>query len=279
VRIDLHTHSNRSDGTDTPSELVRNAKQIAGLDVVALTDHDATVGWDEAQTAADQIGITLVRGIEISTHYDGHSVHLLGYEFDPHDPALTAELAKVRGGRDTRLPRMLERLADEGYEVSLEDVARHSVHAAASGRPHVADALVEKYPEKFPHRSAVFAGWLNDGGRAYVRRYSAPLVQAIGLLKAAGGLAVIAHPWSSSRSHGLTREVFEELVDAGLDGIEVDHADHTEDDKQRLRQIAADLDLVVTGSSDYHGQGKPQPPYGLGGHTTDEEQYRRLFDL
>ena len=276
MRIDLHTHSSKSDGTDSPGELVRAAK-AGGLDVVALTDHDHTVGWDEAQDAADQVGIELVRGIEISTTFDGHSVHLLGYQFDPNDPALTDELARVREGRDQRIPLMLEKLAEQGFPISMEDLERHSADAAASGRPHMADALVEKYPDRFPNRDAVFNGWLNDGGSAYVKRYSAPLFTAVELIKAAGGLAVVAHPWSSTRSRVLTDQVFADLADIGLDGIEVDHNDHSDGTRVELRGIARELDLVVTGSSDYHGTGKG-PDFYLGCNTTDPDEYDRLFD-
>ncbi len=275
MRIDLHTHSNRSDGTDSPADLVRNAR-AAGLDVVALTDHDHTVGWDEAVETAADVGIGLVRGIEISTTFQGHSVHLLGYEFDQHDGALNDELERVRQGRDQRIPTMLAKLAEQGYPITMEDLTRHSRDAAASGRPHFADALVEKYPARFPDRDAVFDGWLNDGGLAYVKRYSAPLQTAIELIKAAGGLAVVAHPWSSKRSRVLTRDVFAALVDAGLDGIEVDHNDHDEATRVELRSIANELDLVVTGSSDYHGTGK-KADFFLGCNTTHPDEYERLF--
>lgn len=277
MRIDLHTHSNRSDGTDTPAELVRKARQEADLDVVALTDHDGTFGWDEAQAEADRVGIRLVKGVEISTRYDGHSVHLLGYEFDAADPDLQGMLEQVRAGRDERLPAMLDKLRAEGYEITEADVAAVSEDAKASGRPHVADALVAKYGDVFPDRTAVFDGWLNEGGRAYVDRYSAPLVEAITTLKAAGGLAVIAHPWASRSSRVLDREAFDHLADVGLDGIEVDHHDHDETTRAALRVIATDLDLAVTGSSDYHGTGKSQA-FRLGAHTTDPEQFQRLFE-
>jgi len=275
VRIDLHTHSNRSDGTDTPTELVRKARDVE-LDVVALTDHDATAGWDEAIVAAGEAGIELVRGIEISTTYQGHSVHLLGYEFDPDDPALVAELERVRAGRDERLPRMLEKLSGLGFPVTLDEVAAHSGSAAASGRPHVADALVAKFPERFRNRDDVFRGWLDAGGKAYVSRYSAPLESAIALVKNAGGRTVIAHPWSRGSRSALTGNDFARLAEAGLDGVEVDHADHDEAARAALREIAASLDLVVTGSSDYHGTGKSDA-FALGRHTTDPDQYRRLL--
>lgn len=274
MRIDLHTHSNRSDGTDTPAELVRNAAEVARLDVVALTDHDATTGWHEAQVEADRVGIRLVRGIEISTRYQGESVHLLGYEFDPEHPALVAELRRVLDGRDNRLPDVLRKLAGHGIDITLEDVAAQSGDAAASGRPHIADAMVAK--GYIAHRDEAFNGWLNTGGRAYVDRYSAPLVTAVELLKDAGGRAVVAHPWSRGSDRVLTVDAFERLKAAGLDGIEVDHNDHGEPARERLRAIAADLDLVVTGSSDYHGTGKSDA-FHLGANLTAPDQLDRLL--
>lgn len=274
MRIDLHTHSNRSDGTDTPAELVRNAVRVARLDVVALTDHDATTGWDEAQAEADRVGIRLVRGIEVSTRFQGESVHLLGYEFDPEHPGLVAELRRVLDGRDNRLPDVLRKLADHGIDITLEDVAAQSGDAAASGRPHIADAMVAK--GYIAHRGEAFDGWLNTGGRAYVDRYSAPLVRAVELLKDAGGRAVVAHPWSRGSDRVLTVEAFERLKAAGLDGIEVDHNDHDDAARAGLRVIAADLDLVVTGSSDYHGTGKSDE-FHLGANLTAPDQLDRLL--
>lgn len=276
MRIDLHTHSHRSDGTDSPAELVRKAREEANLDVVALTDHDATTGWDEAREAAVDVGITLVPGIEISTTFHGESVHLLGYAFDPRHPGLIDELGRVLAGRDQRLPQMLARLAEHDIHITEEDVAAQSEDAVASGRPHVADAMVAK--GYIRHRDEAFAGWLDTGGRAHVRRYSAPLVEAVRLVKAAGGRAVVAHPWSRGSDAVLTPEVFEMLQGEGLDGIEVDHVDHAPSVRERLRGITADLGLVATGSSDYHGLGK-SAAFHLGANLTDPDEYARLLGL
>lgn len=273
MRIDLHTHSSKSDGTDTPSQLVEKAA-AEGLDIVALTDHDATAGWAEAQATAERVGIGLVRGIEISTELQGRSVHLLGYEFDPENGPLVEELTRVRGGRDTRLPVMLERLAELGMELTVEDVARQSRNAAVSGRPHVADALVEK--GYVATRTEAFDKYLGSNGPAYVPRYSADLFHAIELIVNAGGRTVVAHPWSRSSKLVLLPEVFADLAAAGLSGIEVDHNDHTTESRERLRKIAVDLDLAWTGSSDYHGTGKID--FELGCNTTDPAQFEKLFD-
>lgn len=273
MRIDLHTHSNRSDGTDAPAEVVEKAA-AAGLDVVALTDHDNTVGWDEAQAAADRLGIRLVRGIEISTKLDGTSVHLLGYAFDPDDAALVAELGRILDGRDQRLPRLLARLGELGLHLTEADVEAQAGEAVALGKPHVADAMVAA--GYIADRSEAFHGWLEDGGKAHVERYAAPLLEAVALIKGAGGRAVLAHPWARGSREVLTPDVLAQLASAGLDGIEVDHNDHDPQVRTELRGLATDLDLVVTGSSDYHGEGKG-PEFFLGCHTTDPQQLERLL--
>lgn len=272
VTIDLHTHSSKSDGTDTPTELIANSV-AAGLDVVALTDHDSTEGWREAEKAAKRSHIQLVKGIEISTRCDGKSVHLLGYEFDPTNQPLVTELRKVLDGRNSRLPTMLERLRGLGIQIDAEDVQRHSTNAAATGRPHVADALVEL--GVVANRDEAFEHYLTPGKPAYVDRYAAELEHAIGLIKDAGGKAVVAHPWSRGSKRVLTPSRIASLKDAGLDGLEVDHNDHGAEDRAVLAQIARELDLARTGASDYHGTGKIG--FDLGCNTTARDQFDRLF--
>ncbi len=273
MRIDLHTHSRRSDGTDTPTELVGKAA-ACGLDVVALTDHDSTAGWDEAQAAADRIGITLVQGIEISTMFDGVSIHLLGYGFDPDDPALLTELGRVLDGRDGRLPALVDQLAEHGMPITVDDVTAQSGSAAASGRPHVADAMVAR--GYVADRDEAFRDWLYDDGPVYVERYGTPLVDAIGLVRSAGGVTALAHPWARKGRRVLTPDVIADLAARGLAGIEVDHLNHSADVRAELRALAVDLDLAVTGSSDYHGTGKG-PEFHLGAHTTAPDQYEKLL--
>lgn len=273
MRIDLHTHSNRSDGTDSPTELIENAK-AAGLDVVALTDHDCTEGWDEATAAADRVGIELVKGIEISCRLGGRSIHLLGYDFDPANVPLVEELRRVIEGRNSRLPETLARLQGLGIEIETTDVAQWSGNAAAMGRPHVADALIGL--KVVANRDEAFDRFLMPGRPAYVDRYAADLYQAIALVRAAGGVTVIAHPWSRGSNRVLTASTFPTLKDAGLIGIEVDHNDHDPEARASLRQIARELDFVQTGSSDYHGTGKVN--FDLGCNTTPRDQYELLFE-
>jgi len=274
VRIDLHTHSRVSDGTQAPAELVR-AAAAAGLDVVALTDHDITAGWDEAADAAVDAGIALVRGIEISTRYRGSGVHLLAYLPDPDDPALVGELQRILDGRDARVPAMLARLRQLGIEGATEEaLAEVTVDAGATGRPHVADLLVRL--GAVIDRDQAFAKYLSEGRPAYVDRYAANLMGMIGVVTAAGGVPVVAHPWGRGSAAVLDEPAFAVLADAGLIGIEVDHLDHTPDQRERLRAIADRLGLVVTGSSDHHGTGKVD--HHLGVETTAPDQLTRILE-
>jgi predicted metal-dependent phosphoesterase TrpH len=274
VRIDLHTHSRASDGTDTPGGLVRAAAR-AGLDVVAITDHDTATGWAEAEEAALESGIQLVRGMEVSTRYQGAGVHLLVYLPDPAHPGLEQALAKILAGRNSRVPAMLERLRTHGIAIESRDVRRVSPGTAATGRPHVADALVDL--GVVTDRTEAFRRWLNPGRPAYVDRYAASLLDVMAVVAEAGGVTVVAHPWGRHGPDQPDEDEIAALADAGLAGIEVDHQDHGADDRRRLRAIARNLDLVVTGSSDYHGTGKRD--HDLGVNTTAPEEYARLLDL
>ncbi|WP_183095538.1 PHP domain-containing protein [Nocardioides stalactiti] len=274
MRIDLHTHSRVSDGTESPADLVRSAA-AAGLDVVAITDHDVTGGWAEAAAAADETGIMLVRGIEISTRYGWAGVHLLAYLPDPDDPALGAELARIIGGRDARVPTMLARLRGLGIDGATEEaLAEVTVNAGATGRPHVADLLVRL--GVVADRDQAFAEYLSHGRPAYVDRYASDLVTMIGLVTGAGGVPVVAHPWGRGNDRALTEASFATLADAGLIGIEVDHLDHDAGQRAQLRAIADRLGLVVTGSSDHHGTGKVD--HDLGVETTAPDQLQRILD-
>jgi predicted metal-dependent phosphoesterase TrpH len=272
VRIDLHTHSRASDGTDTPAEVIRAAK-AAGLDVVALTDHDATSGWAEAARAAEEVGITLVPGLEISTQLRHRGVHLLAYAPDPTHPPLATALDRILAGRTERTPAMVEALRSHGIAITEDDVRREAGGSVAAGRPHVADALIRL--GVVADRTEAFVELLNHGRPGYIGRYAAPVEEMIPLVVAAGGAAVIAHPWGRRGGTVLDEAALSHLRDLGLAGIEVDHQDHGPELRARLRAIAANLDLVVTGSSDYHGLGKVD--HDLGCNTTDPEQYERLM--
>ncbi|MFJ7267541.1 PHP domain-containing protein [Streptomyces sp. NPDC099050] len=269
MRIDLHAHSTASDGTDTPAELVRNAAG-AGLDVVALTDHDTVAGYREA-VAALPAGLTLVTGAELSCRLDGIGMHMLAYLFDPEEPELFRERELVRDDRVPRARAMVGKLRDLGVEITWEHVDRIAGEGSV-GRPHIAAALVEL--GVVPTVSDAFTPyWLADGGRAYAEKHELDPFDAIRLVKAAGGVTVFAHPAAVKRGTCVPESAIAALAAAGLDGIEVDHMDHDDATRARLRGVAADLGLLTTGSSDYHGSRKT---CRLGEYTTDPEIYGEI---
>ncbi len=273
MRIDLHTHSHLSDGTTSPTDVVR-AAAAAGLTTVALTDHDTTAGWQEARVAAAESGIELVPGIEISTRHAGQGAHLLAYGIDPADTELESALDKILAGRNSRVPAILERLRAAGIEIDVSDVRRAAGPTAATGRPHIADTLVALGVVR--DRDEAFSRFLGPGRPGYVERAGVALVDMIGIVTRAGGVAVLAHPWGRHPSESLRRAGLAELRDAGLAGLEVDHEDHPLPIRAELREIASDLGLLVTGASDHHGAGKVG--HDLGCNLTAPDHFRGLLE-
>ena len=268
--IDLHTHTTCSDGTDSPRELVNKA--IAqGLEVLGISDHDTTSGWDEAtQTLRGTLKLALGAEISCLTN-DGISVHMLGMLFDPLHVEMQQVLEETRDGRLPRMRKMVEKMRSEGMDISIEDVVSAMPEGATMGRPHLADALVAKKIVK--SRDEAFVELLHNDSRFYVSHAAPTPVEAISLIRRAGGVAVIAHPFASHRGEILKAEDFSELVAAGLNGIEVDHRDQNPDERAMLRVIARELNLVMTGSSDYHGTGKLN---SLAENHTSREQWEKL---
>lgn len=252
MRIDLHTHSRASDGTQTPTELVV-AAGAAGLDVVALTDHDTTAGWDEAAAAVPRAGVALVRGTEVSARSHGVSVHLLSYLQDPQHPALRDELERARRSRADRARHIVDRLARD-VPLTWQDVVEQARDAQAVGRPHIADALVAR--GVVADRDAAFTHLLRSDGPYHVDHYAPEAPAAVAAIRASGGVPVFAHPGADARGRIVPDQVFDEFAEAGLAGIEVHHRDHSPAQRERLLGIARRLGLLVTGSSDYHGTGK-----------------------
>ncbi|MFJ8939024.1 PHP domain-containing protein [Streptomyces sp. NPDC102365] len=269
MRIDLHCHSKASDGTDTPAELVRNAA-AAGLDVVALTDHDTTRGYAEA-IAAVPAGLTLVTGAELSCRLDGVGLHMLAYLFDPDEPDLLRERELVRDDRVPRAQAMIGSLRELGVPITWEHVERIA-SGGSVGRPHIATALVELGVVETVS-DAFTSEWLADGGRAHIQKHESDPFEMIRLVKAAGGVTVFAHPAAAKRGRTVPESAIAELAAAGLDGIEVDHMDHDAATRARLRGLASELGLLTTGSSDYHGHRKACE---LGEYTTDPEIYAEI---
>jgi predicted metal-dependent phosphoesterase TrpH len=272
MRIDLHTHSTASDGTDTPAELVRQAA-AAGLDVIALTDHDTTAGW-AAAAAALPAGVALVRGMEMSCVGRGEdgrpvAVHLLAYLFDPSDPSFARERERLRAERVARVRTMAERMAADGLPVDPEAVLASA--GASAGRPHLARALVAA--GVVPTVDAAFVDLLAPRGRYYAEKADTPLRRAVEMVTAAGGVTVLAHARARARGRLLALSEIRELATIGLGGLEVDHPDHSAADRILLRDLAAELGLLTTGSSDYHGVNKT---IRIGEFTTDPEQFEEL---
>lgn len=267
--IDLHTHSSVSDGTESPGEVVRQAA-LAGLGTIALTDHDTTAGWAQAAQAARTHGVTLIPGIEFSAQIGRASVHVLGYLIDPDDAPLRAEMAQVREARITRAERMVARIGVD-FPLSWDDVLEFAGDGATVGRPHIADALVAK--GFVADRSAAFESILHWRGGYYQPHYAPPPARAVSLIRAAGGVPVLAHPATRGRA-AMAAEPFDALLAAGLLGVEVDHRENDELGRRTLRFLAAKHDLIVTGSSDYHGTGKPN---ALGEHTTEPAMLERII--
>ena len=273
IMIDLHTHSAVSDGTDSIPDLVR-AAHAAGIDVLSVTDHDTMDGVDEAKACGAVVGMEVLRGMEMSTHIQTGDrqdpIHLLGYGCDPGDPDLVRLLATVRESRKGRVPRMLEILHTMGMDIDLADVQAQASRASSLGRPHVADAMVAK--GYVASREEAFRDYLYDHGPVYVVRYTPTLSEAVDLINRAHGIAVIAHPWGRVDDTVLTPGMIADLArDHGLAGIEADHVEHSEEQRRVLHELAHDLGLIATGSSDYHGTGKTRNPLGV--FTTPRDVY------
>jgi predicted metal-dependent phosphoesterase TrpH len=273
VRIDLHVHSTASDGTDRPAALTAAAR-LAGLDVIALTDHDTTGGW-AAAVAAAPAGLTVVAGIELSCRWAAGagppvSLHLLGYLIDPAAPELLAACQRLRAGRVDRGRQMADLLAADGVPVSWAQV-RSLAGDGSVGRPHVARALVQA--GVVPTTDEAFRRYLQPGSPYYAEKVELDAVAAIGLVRRCGGVPVFAHPLARRRGRVVDDAAIAAMAAAGLAGLEVDHPDHDEHERAHLRALAADLDLLVTGSSDYHGTNKSVP---LGAETTEPAVYRAI---
>ncbi|WP_238439582.1 PHP domain-containing protein [Microbacterium sp. JZ31] len=266
---DLHLHSTRSDGTEPPADVMAAAHRH-GLRTVALTDHDTTAGWAEAAEACTSLGMTLLPGMEFSAKHDWRSVHVLSYLFDPDDAPLRAEMDRIRGDRIGRAERIVANIARD-YDLTWDDVLAQTMQDATVGRPHIADALVARGLAR--DRTEAFDGILHPREGYYEPHYAPDPFRAVELVTAAGGVAIIAHP--GGRGRMMPDSVLHALIDAGLAGFEIGHRENSAQGKRILRRIAEERDLIVTGSSDYHGRGKPNLP---GENTTSDDMVARIIE-
>lgn len=271
---DMHCHTTFSDGTETPETMVRRAKEL-GLHGLAICDHDTTAGWADVSVAARRHRFPVVRGSEITTDFHGVSVHLLAYLYNPDDRAILELFAATRARRLERARRMVERLGED-YPITWDDVLAQAKKGGETtvGRPHIADALVQA--GAYPDRSAAFAGAVSAGAKYYIPIQSPSTDDVIRAVKAAGGVSVVAHPGDPSRNRRLLDDgELEELIAAGLDGLEVFHRGNPPEQRARLHAIAMRHGLIVTGGSDWHGKGKPN---GLGENVAADGMVARILE-
>jgi predicted metal-dependent phosphoesterase TrpH len=266
---DLHLHSQNSDGTESPAT-VMDAAYAHGIRTASLTDHDTTSGWGEAAGRAQEIGMTFIPGMEMSAKYGGRSVHVLSYLIDPDDADLGAMISRVRESREKRVSVMVERIGVD-YDLTWADVVAKTTDGATVGRPHIADALIAR--GIVADRTEAFADILHPRSDYYVSLFAPDPLTAVSLVVQAGGVPVIAHP--AGRAGLLPMDLLMRLVEAGLGGFELGHRENREPDLARLREVVTAHDLIVTGSSDYHGAGKPNLP---GENTTTEAMVQRIID-
>lgn len=268
--IDLHLHSNVSDGTGSPTEVVREA-HAAGVRTMALTDHDTAAGWDEAREECMRLGMTFIPGMEFSSRIEHGSIHILAYLIDPNFAPLAEELDKLQNDRENRLRQMTENVSAD-YDITWDHVMEQVAASGKSlGRPHLADALVAQ--GIIGERGEAFDGILSKNGPYYVSQYALDPVSAVKLIRAAGGVPVMAHP--TTRGRVAPMEYIDRLIEAGLGGYEIEHRENMEPGKTILREICLERGLIMTGSSDYHGTGKPNQP---GENTTAPEMLAKIIE-
>lgn len=267
---DLHLHSSNSDGTQPPAEVMA-AAHAHGLRTAALTDHDTTSGWADAAEAAASLGMTFVPGMELSARLEWRSVHVLAYLPDPDDTALRAMTERIRSSRLDRARVMADRISRD-YDLVWEDIVAQTMDGATVGRPHIADALVARGLVR--DRAEAFSSILSPRGDYYVALYAPDPVTAVELVVGAGGVPIIAHP--AGRAGLLPMPLLERMLDAGLAGFEMAHRENVESGLRTLRRLCRERDLIMTGSSDYHGLGKPNLP---GENTTTDDMVARIIAL
>ena len=253
-KIDLHMHTTASDGASTPTELVEKCIEL-GLETIAVTDHDNVTSFEEVKQLGQEKGLNVVSGIEISTYRGGAEYHILGYFVDPENDALLGLTETILDSRVERTHKMIEKLTEMGYPLEFKDVKKYAT-GVSLGRPHVARAMVDKgYIEKIG--DAFTKEFIDGGGKAYVEKKNILPVEAIEVIIRAGGVPVIAHPYIINHGQALGKEEITRLKDVGLKGVEVYQTKHNKKITKKYKKIAEELDLLITGGSDYHGENSP----------------------
>ncbi|EGW36252.1 PHP domain-containing protein [Desulfosporosinus sp. OT] len=266
---DLHCHTTASDGLLTPTELICSAAEL-GLKGIGITDHDTIQGWQEAEEAGEKHQIRILRGIELSTEWQGKEVHILGYDLDGSSSFLNDKLRYLRQAREHRMLKILDRLEAQGIDINVDEVQQFA-QGESIGRPHIAHALMER-----GYVSSIGEGfdrYIGMGAPAYVPRYKMTPEEGIELVRAAHGVAVLAHPGVHRLEEGIPT-----WVKVGLQGIEVFHSDHNPEDERKFHTIAQKYQLLITGGSDFHGEAL-KPGVKLGGWGVSLNVIQQILDL
>lgn len=258
--IDLHVHTNASDGTYSPREVVRLAAE-RGLGAVAITDHDTVAGVSEAQDEGGVAGVEVIAGVELSCQADFGILHILGYFVEPDHPEFSEALLDLRRGREERIPRIVSKLEKLNVRVSLEQVMEQA-QGGAPGRPHVANVMVKQgYANSIQD---AFDRYLRKGAAAFVPKDKLPPQEAIRLILACDGVAALAHPYSLTRGNSIDlKALLSRLISYGMQGIEVYYPRHSSEETDRFLRLAREMDLAITGGTDFHGENKPAVQLGL----------------
>ena len=258
--IDLHVHSTASDGTFTPSELVQEALRCQ-LSAIAITDHDSVSGISEATAAGNACGIEVVPGIELSTEYHKEEIHVVGLFIDPENPELNAQIRAFVDNRDNRNLKMIDRLREEGFSITAEEIYRRNPGSVIA-RPHIARYLVDT--DQVKDIKTVFDKYIGDGCKCYVDRLKISPMEAVRLIRQAGGVAILAHPCLYDMKRSEIETMVQEMLPFGLDGIEAIYSCSQGSDEKDFSEMAARYGLVLSGGSDFHGSNKPYIHLGTG---------------
>lgn len=259
-KVDLHVHSTYSDGTLTPTELVKRAKTL-DISAFALTDHDTVEGVSEAVSAGSELGVEVVPGVELSTHYDTKEIHIVGLYIDYTDETFKKELDSLRDSRENRNRRICQRFSELDIDISYEKMLELYPDAVIT-RAHFADYLVKNGIVK--SRNEAFERYLGDNRPCYVHREKMLPARAIELIKNAGGVAILAHPVLYHLGNDQMNKLIQYLCHNGISGLEAIYSTYTTGEEIQMRKLARENNLLISGGSDFHGANKPTIEMGVG---------------
>ena len=252
--VDLHTHTTESDGSFTPEELIKEAKRV-GLSAIAITDHDSISGIEKAAPFAEEFGIELIPGVELSTDYNGKEVHVVGLYINIDDENFLAKIKEFKENRDSRNVIIVENLQKEGFDITMDALLAENPDCVIT-RANIARFLYEH--GMIPTIQTAFEKYIGDNCKCYVNRFKITPMDGVRIIKEAGGIAILAHPLLYHMSDATLQKMVDEMKDAGLDGIESIYCTYTPSEERKMKQFAKDNGLLISGGSDFHGTTKPK---------------------